>query len=344
VVLFLFLALAIDMGHIYAERRRCQNAADAGALAGARERCFEPQWMTTWKPKALAYANQNLRADYSPTVDPYLENGDWWVTVDVMEVVDTYIAGIIGMDTVNVGATATAACGGATSGCGLWPVTFSEGGFMNIYDELGCGAEFYVWNGKKNDEDPTEDILLDCDVCDCDEDGDGVEEIIGNAGRAWVDFTDVVDDQEYPDHCAQSSGCGESEIKCWVTDDSGTKITLPACIPGTRGTKAGAHKDVEDRAKSSDPYVSIPLYNGTGCGANTCGAHGTTFSIENLGCVEVLDWKQQLDLDYLNGDKHCFKGKAIRVAIACGMCDTNCGSTDGTAPAPWEVRAVSLIQ
>jgi uncharacterized membrane protein len=40
VVLLAFAALAIDGGRIYLERRRMQNAADAGALAGAREICF----------------------------------------------------------------------------------------------------------------------------------------------------------------------------------------------------------------------------------------------------------------------------------------------------------------
>ena len=43
VLMLVFLALlviAIDMGHIFTERRRMQNAADAGALAGAWEVCF----------------------------------------------------------------------------------------------------------------------------------------------------------------------------------------------------------------------------------------------------------------------------------------------------------------
>ncbi len=40
VTLLLFVALAIEAGHLYAERRRMQNAADAGALAGVRESCL----------------------------------------------------------------------------------------------------------------------------------------------------------------------------------------------------------------------------------------------------------------------------------------------------------------
>ena len=39
-VLIAFVALAIDAGNTYAQRRQMQNAADAGALAGARELCL----------------------------------------------------------------------------------------------------------------------------------------------------------------------------------------------------------------------------------------------------------------------------------------------------------------
>ncbi len=41
VVLLAFLALAVDVGQVYLKRRQLQNAADAGALEGARYICFE---------------------------------------------------------------------------------------------------------------------------------------------------------------------------------------------------------------------------------------------------------------------------------------------------------------
>ena len=39
-VLVAILALAIDVGRFYQQRRDMQNAADAGALAGAGDLCF----------------------------------------------------------------------------------------------------------------------------------------------------------------------------------------------------------------------------------------------------------------------------------------------------------------
>ena len=40
IVLLGFVALAVDVGYLYAERRHMQNAADAGALEAARALCF----------------------------------------------------------------------------------------------------------------------------------------------------------------------------------------------------------------------------------------------------------------------------------------------------------------
>ena len=48
VVLLGIVALAVDVGHLYAERRHMQNAADTGALEAAA-RCFEND--TGWRPR-----------------------------------------------------------------------------------------------------------------------------------------------------------------------------------------------------------------------------------------------------------------------------------------------------
>ena len=65
VTLLLFVALAIEAGHLYSERRRMQNAADAGALAGVRELC-----LGSAAPTAMAVART-----YAVT-----KNGATWAT------------------------------------------------------------------------------------------------------------------------------------------------------------------------------------------------------------------------------------------------------------------------
>jgi Flp pilus assembly protein TadG len=60
-VLMAFCAFAIDVGSLYAQRRALQNAADAAALAGAREALQQQLGSTTADPKAKAldFAKRN---------------------------------------------------------------------------------------------------------------------------------------------------------------------------------------------------------------------------------------------------------------------------------------------
>jgi uncharacterized membrane protein (GlpM family) len=89
-VLIAFLIIAIDIGNLMNERRRMQNAADAGALAGAWELCFgEPSMASA---RASEYAIDRNGAEVaSVTVYSYT------VTVRASESVDTYLAGLIGV-------------------------------------------------------------------------------------------------------------------------------------------------------------------------------------------------------------------------------------------------------
>ena len=74
VVLTAILMLAIDGGGIYLERRQLQNAADAGALAGAEKLwSSNPPSYTAMHTQALATIARNLNisvAGVSPTSTP----------------------------------------------------------------------------------------------------------------------------------------------------------------------------------------------------------------------------------------------------------------------------------
>ncbi len=56
-MLFLFVGLAVDVGFWYGERRKMQNAADAGALAGAFE--IRHGNLTLYADSARDYAERN---------------------------------------------------------------------------------------------------------------------------------------------------------------------------------------------------------------------------------------------------------------------------------------------
>lgn len=326
--LLIIVALAVDAGNLYAERRRMQNAADAEALAGAHEICFGTP--ANWESTAQAYA----LANGAQVAEPYPVGG-WTVGVTASKPVQTFLAGLAGIVIVDVAAVAEATCGEAVSACGLWPVTFDEEDWNYLSeDSTACGELIYVWEGNNENKD------VDCDLCDCDVDGDGDEDIVNMAGRAWVDFTDAIA-PGYPDDCSTGGqGCGNSEIKCWLLHDSGAKVPLDACLPGTRGTKTNK-KDVNERANGPNPVVAIPLYDSTGCPANPCG-QGDTFQVAGFGCITVLGWEQKLKVSCEGGKD--WWGKAIEAAVACDACETYCGTTGGDPPLPAGVRAVSLTR
>jgi Flp pilus assembly protein TadG len=105
------LALVLDGGNAYAARRAAQNAADAGALAGAQYLCShrtETGVIGAAISKAQEYANLN-DPDVS-AVDVTIDEPNVTVNVNATVTKDTFFAGLIGFDTVSPRAEAAAAC------------------------------------------------------------------------------------------------------------------------------------------------------------------------------------------------------------------------------------------
>ena len=120
VVLLGFVALAIDGGHLYAERRAMQNAADAGALAGARANSVWGFLRDTAEAVAREYAvTQNGAAWATPVASGYS------MFVDAGETSDLFFGGIGGIipGSADVVAHAQARCVRTGTGCTTWPLT-----------------------------------------------------------------------------------------------------------------------------------------------------------------------------------------------------------------------------
>jgi hypothetical protein len=345
VVFFALMAIAIDMGHMLNERRRMQNAADAGALAGAWELCFG-------NPAQAEATAREYAIDRNGAGMADVSVGELRVTVYAREATGLYLARLFGIETADINARAVAACGNAISGCGIWPIAFPLADWETMVDNGGCAAEedFFVWTGHQKNKSP------DCSVCQCDKDGDGDIDVVGIEGvyasggllgihgRAFLDFGD---DKVPPiaDDCRQP-GCGEAELACWIESQTGGQLEWPACIPGTNGIKAGLKDEVDSR---HDHIIGIPLYDQIGCegtGDEDPGycPGGERYHWQDVGCVKVDGWVHRLELNYLDGSPGCWKDKAILVTMACDGCETECGSTDGDLPLDWEMRAVSLIE
>ena len=136
-VLFGFLAFSVDMGHIYYMRRWSQNAADAGALAAARQICVYQD-----QDKAIISAQNYIEGDgtnqfnlptsvisqtmTSITFGPNGGLAEGEVKVDVAIEHETFAANFFELNTFTELATATAAClvPGGAEGEGVIPVAW----------------------------------------------------------------------------------------------------------------------------------------------------------------------------------------------------------------------------
>jgi len=114
------LALVLDGGSAYAARRQAQNAADAGALAGASFMC-EHRDAAGGVTKAEDFAVLNGAVD-PPDVYANLNTGSVVVTATVQK--DTFFAGLIGVPQVSPRAVAEAKCSPAAP-VGVLPVAWS---------------------------------------------------------------------------------------------------------------------------------------------------------------------------------------------------------------------------
>jgi len=258
------VALAVDIGNVYQKRRDMQNAADAGALAGAWEICFGE---TGTEAAAIATAedyaiNRNGADGAVVTVSTPVT-----VTVLATKTVETYFAGIIGFDEIHVDADATAICGKAAAAGGIWPVAFDvrRWDFAEDNHQIDCGKTVVIWEGGR----------ATCDTHDCcnvlTKQGEPISgvTILCEGGQpqsypldnqAWVDFSVGISGADPCD----SGGCGAAEAIYRIEgeDNKGAVcesfIEFPDCFANPAGEKAAAWKAAENAAGR---IVTIPLYD-----------------------------------------------------------------------------------
>lgn len=343
--LLAFVALAIEAGNVYSVRRQLQNAADAAALAAARELCMNRSQATA-TDKAIDYLRRNGLSDDSIALSEVTISNNR-VSVTARSVADTLLARAINWNEVTVGASARSACGGANAACGLWPIAFDYA----LYEGVQCGQSLVIWDADFDKVDARCIIggvprdVCDCYDCDLDDDGSNDFAVVTSLARGWMDFPSDSGGSVYTDPC-KSSGCGASELACRLRSDYGGRVTLPACIPGLRGIKAGVKDDVNARAGET---VNVPLFTSINCasGSNCTGTEAESYYVTRFGCVSVTGWIQNFVLNPKPGMPKTIKkitSKAILATKDCsGDCMTFCGSTSGEPAQPWELRAASLV-
>ncbi len=136
VVIIGIVALAIDGGFAYAQRRRMQNAADAAAMAGV--------WTlaTSGSGAVGASVTQYATANGADTYSWYLADSNT-VHVDAQVTFQTFFAGILGLNAMTASAESEASVGLVTQTDNLLPMTIEE-------QEFEVGELYTLWDNRRN--------------------------------------------------------------------------------------------------------------------------------------------------------------------------------------------------
>jgi Flp pilus assembly protein TadG len=163
VVMLASVALSVDVGSLYMDRRGMVNAADAAALAAAlsyarnEATCGTNDGPAKTKANSLATANASTATpDNRSGHTPYAVNcGAGKVTVQYYRVHNYFFGPIIGHSTGNVASRATAVWGSTGSASKVAPLMLAKGGLSscNIPNGVTIGQSCYFWwdaNGSTN--------------------------------------------------------------------------------------------------------------------------------------------------------------------------------------------------
>jgi len=374
-VLLLFVGLAVDVGNVYGERRHMQNAADAGALAGAREICFGDPAPANVVGQAERYA-----IDENGAQDAEVEIIEGYkVHVVARVAAETYFIRLIpGLETIDVSAEAEAACTSANSICGMWPIAFDVVTWNTLKEscpedpeEADVGQEFFVWVDDNRDMEELGELcgerLNGQSPCNCDpraEEGAFGGHPMGKGSRGWLRLSEP---EEWPYYLPEynpgdcGGNCGQA-LKCWLEWLYSGPIGIGDCVPGKPGVDTAALQEAEDFIDDPDKpdNVNVLLYDDTSCDGlpieGDC--EGDLYHVAGFGCVKVLrvyhgpdaltwppneDYPWELEEKYKPND--CPNNeKVLLVAVACDCDPSECGSGAGGPVLPGEVGAVSLIK
>ncbi len=359
-------ALAVDVGMWYAERRQMQNAADAGALAGAREMCFNDAYSpdTTGIATSAATTQAQMNGAIDVVAEVWNEAGTLDTTGNVVYVearkpAESFFARVLGVSEVTVGARAAAACGVAASGCDFLPVTFRQ----ETWEDIPCGSYFFVWDDANANK--VNDQLCEC--CDCSsEDMVGVKygsPRIGPGERAWLRLRDVP--EPFPPSPCEGN-CGAAALGCWLSDPFHGRVELGDCVPGNPGVAASVFGDFSVWEGTGTTQRVIIYDPARSCDRNLPGCDDTAawYPYTGLGCIQIVkvfDTHDKITLPVRTPtaepypaptatpnpackDVTCPKNAfAIFVRKVCPCTASSCGGTSGAPMSEQYERAASLI-
>ncbi|HUF38778.1 MAG TPA: pilus assembly protein TadG-related protein [Anaerolineales bacterium] len=286
-----FLALTLDGGYAWSQRRKAQAAADAGALAGTRQLCISDSSSSA----TAAASDYAITRNGATTADITVDTNDYWVEVTAHVVFKTFFAHLLGRPEIDAQATARAACFTPSVGEGVLPIAWScQPPLSGQSDSEDCELDWITIEqlDAYRPDFPTvahnelymimDNASFDQDViCDdpntvaveglnCDLDGDGVIDVLGQGSRSWLDL--------------DGGGGGSDELRDWIEDGYPGKLTIHTWVPDQSGTANNVFQAAHNRIGH---ILAIPVFdmfcqgNITGTDCATLVHHNPPESVED---------------------------------------------------------------
>lgn len=265
--LLAFLALIIDGGTLFTNRRAAQNAADAGAMAGAAEKCipddYDPWTSPSQAAGSFVASNGAIMSGFGETT--------YGVTVTTQISATSYFAHLIGFPELTAQASAAANCCSPTSGVKVMPIgwfceaaedevgtpTYCEGERFTL-DEIEDKLENPPADGTLPDglmilmdplghDETTEEnnwCISDGGELPCDLDGDGLDDYSPSGARSWLDLNGVQG--------------GVPDLEDWIDNGYPEEIIRGTWVPAQTGLAADIFNTA---ANHVDEIFAIPVFD-----------------------------------------------------------------------------------
>ena len=253
VVMIGLAGLVIDGGFSLAKRREAQNAADAGALAGAAILC-QGGTTTAAQAQAIDYA---VNLNNASTAGVNFGNDVITVTTTIPH--ETFLMRIFGTNVVTTTATASAGCYIPCDIKGVLPVAWACQPPAGVPGVNSCGIDYYdpldpthiPWyvvmdSQSLNDDFYCQDPIthLPAGALDCDLDNDKINDVMAGGNRSWLDLS--------------GGGGGASELRDWIWNGFQGKIQTHTWFGGQAGVENTVFQAVGDIIGT---IVWLPVFN-----------------------------------------------------------------------------------
>lgn len=222
------VGLVIDGGSTFVQRRDEQNVADAAAMAAGYAHVMGANPTTA----ALAVSAANGYTFGSNGVSISVSSTASTVTVTVSKPHRNYFAGLLGLGSWDVSATATAEFGQPNGVYGAMPLIFNQDAFNNPLNRSAPGGEFgEPLSGSEDVPQGTDQFnwTVYCEAgVDCNADSSTVDTLVGIGGYdATIFLTDSIAPLNAGSHTTLFDALADEVGESWpvgIVDDDGTLV------------------------------------------------------------------------------------------------------------------------